>query len=69
MPGSSSEADAPLFSPSRDRVKQTNLSAFSAALETAWGVSFPDYAALHDFSIGEMEKFWRSLWLWDAIWV
>ena len=62
MPGSSSEADAPLFSPSRDRVKRTNLSAFSAALETAWGMSFSDYAALHDFSIGEMEKFWRSLW-------
>ena len=57
-----SRASSPLFSPPRERIERANLTAFSAALEAAWGEAFPNYAALHDFSVREMEKFWRSLW-------
>ncbi|MFT6582770.1 MAG: acetoacetyl-CoA synthetase [Alphaproteobacteria bacterium] len=34
------------------------MTAFRTALERQWDVSLPDFAALHDFSIQEMEKFW-----------
>ena len=34
------------------------MTAFRRRMERQWDVSLPDYAALHDFSITEIEKFW-----------
>jgi len=59
---SAGDVSTPLYTPSPERILQANLTAFTTALETAWGESLPNYAALHDFSIREMEKFWQSLW-------
>jgi acetoacetyl-CoA synthetase len=47
-----------LWAPSEDQVANANMTAFRTALERQWDVSLPDFAALHDFSIQEMEKFW-----------
>jgi acetoacetyl-CoA synthetase len=47
-----------LWAPSEDQVANANMTAFRRTLERQWNVSLPDFAALHDFSIQEMEKFW-----------
>ena len=52
----------PLWTPSATRIAKSNITSFAKALELEHGVSLPDYAALHDFSINEMEKFWGSFW-------
>jgi acetoacetyl-CoA synthetase len=52
----------PLWTPSPETVANANITAFTRKLEGDWGVKLPDYAALHRFSIGEMEKFWSSFW-------
>lgn len=50
-----------LWEPSADRIERANVTAFRRAVEKQWGVSLPDYPALHDFSINELEKFWISV--------
>ena len=37
------------------------MTAFIRAVEDDWNINLPDYAALYDFSISELEKFWVSL--------
>jgi acetoacetyl-CoA synthetase len=51
----------PLWTPSASKIESANMTAFHAAVERQWNVALPDYAALHDFSINEMEKFWVSI--------
>jgi acetoacetyl-CoA synthetase len=43
------------------------MTAFARALEARHGVSFRDYAALHQFSLNRMEDFWRFMWEFGAI--
>ncbi len=52
----------PLWKPSAERIAKANISVFTRKLELDWDVSLPDYAALHAFSIEEIEKFWSSTW-------
>jgi len=52
----------PLWQPSADRIAGTTLTAFMRVLETRYGVSLPDFAALHAFSVDEAEKFWDAFW-------
>jgi acetoacetyl-CoA synthetase len=52
----------PLWQPSRARIESTNLHRFVQTLRDRWSVELPDYAALHRFSVDEMEKFWLSVW-------
>jgi len=52
----------PLWQPSADRIANANITGFTRRLEADWGVSLPDYPALHAFSIDEMEKFWSTVW-------
>ena len=54
--------EEPLWQPSKQRIAQANLTAFMAAVREEWGVALADYAALHDWSIREKERFWQSLW-------
>ena len=53
---------APLWRPSEERIATANLIAFMDRVERDWGVAAGDYAALHDFSVAEIEKFWQSVW-------
>ncbi|RED48039.1 acetoacetate--CoA ligase [Aestuariispira insulae] len=52
----------PLWTPSSTRIAKANVTSFARALELQWGVSLPDYEALHKFSVDEMEKFWLTFW-------
>ena len=47
-----------LWQPSAERIAKANMTAFRQAVEKQWVVDLPDFAALHAFSIGEIEKFW-----------
>ena len=52
----------PLWRPNAERIASANMTAFMRKLEADWRLELKDYAALHRFSIEEMEKFWLSLW-------
>ncbi len=51
----------PLWQPSEERVRRSNLVAFMKVIERDWNAAVPDFKALYDFSIAEKEKFWISL--------
>mgnify|MGYP001998802497 FL=1 len=50
-----------LWQPSAKRIADANMTAFRQAVEKQWGVELPNFAALHAFSLDEMEKFWLSV--------
>ena len=53
--------NTPLWQPSEDRIRQSNMTAFMTAVAERWGIDVPDTDALHQFSITEREKFWQSV--------
>lgn len=53
--------NAPLWSPSPERVARANLTAFIAAVNRKYGLAITDYAQLHAFSISDRERFWRAV--------
>ncbi|HEY6335526.1 MAG TPA: acetoacetate--CoA ligase [Alphaproteobacteria bacterium] len=63
----SQEPDAPLWRPDGARIAGSNICTFMGKVEADWGVKSADYAALHRFSIEEMEKFWLSMWDFAAV--
>ena len=52
----------PIWKPSGTRIAQTRLSEFIDLVDHTWGISCKDYQDLHQWSIDEAEKFWKSLW-------
>ena len=57
----------PLWQPTADRIANANITAFTGVLEARYGVSLPDYASLHAFSVDEAEKFWDAFWDYAGI--
>ena len=58
---------SPLWTPSRDRVAATRLTAFMRAVASRFQVPIGDYAALYEFSITRPEDFWRLMWEFGAV--
>lgn len=54
--------DQPLWQPSAERIASSNLTAFMRAAGARWGRVFPDYPALHQWSVDKPEEFWVSVW-------
>ena len=52
----------PLWQPSADRIAEANLTAFKEFVAKAHGIEVADYAALHAFSVDDMERFWTAVW-------
>ena len=52
----------PLWTPSPDRIRDANLTRYRAMLEDRHGLAFPDYPALHRWSVEQREAFWISVW-------
>jgi len=50
-----------LWEPSKSRIDSCTLTAFMRATEQRWKRTFPDYHALYDFSVSEIDKFWQSV--------
>lgn len=53
---------APLWTPSADRVKASQLAHFWPVAERIAGRVFRTYADLHEWSVLEPEDFWASMW-------
>jgi acetoacetyl-CoA synthetase len=49
-----------LWIPSEDKIRQTRLTAFADWLSQKTGQTFPDYQALHLWSIEHLEDFWAA---------
>ncbi|MGD9982818.1 MAG: acetoacetate--CoA ligase [Porticoccaceae bacterium] len=57
----------PLWRPSDARVSQSNMLAYARFLDAEYGQRFPDYSALHHWSVTHPETFWRSIWDFTGI--
>ena len=55
-------SDAPLWTPSADRIAGTRLASFMAFAGRRADREFGDYDALYQWSIVEREAFWRAIW-------
>jgi acetoacetyl-CoA synthetase len=58
---------APLWQPSRERIRSANLTAFLRDAEAEWGTPLPDFPALYRWSIEQPERFWQSLWTFGGV--
>jgi acetoacetyl-CoA synthetase len=58
----SSQPAGPLWKPSEQRVRASNLRGFAAAAEQRWGHELADYDALHAWSVDAPDEFWTSVW-------
>ncbi|MDX9741386.1 MAG: acetoacetate--CoA ligase [Gammaproteobacteria bacterium] len=54
--------DVPLWRPGPEQAEATGMAAFMARARVATGLTLPDYAALHRWSIEMPEAFWRMVW-------
>ncbi|HSF47915.1 MAG TPA: acetyl-coenzyme A synthetase N-terminal domain-containing protein, partial [Burkholderiales bacterium] len=57
----------PLWLPSKERIEQSNLTAFMRAVERAHGIKLADYAALYQWSIDRPEDFWQAIWRFGQV--
>ena len=51
-----------LWEPDPLRVLGSNLTVFMRFVEERWDISCQSYAALHQWSVEEQEKFWSAVW-------
>lgn len=62
-----STTDRPIWTPSEDRIKASRIHDFARAMEIETGLDFPDYAALHRWSIDDIKAFWPAFWNFAGI--
>ena len=51
-----------LWSPSEERVKNSNMYRFMTRINQTYGQNFTDYAALHQWSVDNISQLWEQLW-------
>lgn len=52
----------PLWRPTPDQIKTAQITAFRALVAKKHMLDLPDYAALHEWSITELQDFWNEVW-------
>ena len=57
----------PLWQPSAERIKNSNLSSLMAQLKEKKGLEFATYDELHKWSVDERADFWESVWEYGGI--
>jgi len=50
-----------MWTPSDNRIRQTNITALIEQVEEDWNVNIGDHKGLYEYSITEMERFWQSM--------
>jgi acetoacetyl-CoA synthetase len=55
-------ADAPLWTPSKERIETAPMTAFMKAAALKSGLALSSYAELHRWSIDDREAFWSLVW-------
>ena len=61
------ENQQPLWTPSKERVDAAVITRFMHEAGSRLGVRFDDYASLHQWSIDNIEDFWRALWAFSRL--
>lgn len=56
-----------LWTPSRERAEASTMAAFLRWLEETHGLIFTDYDALWNWSVSDLEGFWRAIWTYFGI--
>ena len=59
---STTEQSPVVWSPSEDTLQSSRMGRFKAWLESRGFGPFPDYHALHQWSIDQLETFWQAVW-------
>jgi acetoacetyl-CoA synthetase len=57
----------PLWKPSEQRIKDSNMHAFMQKVNLTYGTSFTDYNALYQWSVDNIEKFWAEVWSFNEV--
>ena len=58
----SEQAPEPLWAPSEARVARSNLTVYRRWLTETRGLGFAGYQELWEWSVTELDAFWRSVW-------
>lgn len=63
-PSSSSDSanSLPLWTPSKDSISQSQMTAFMNHLNKQYNLSLQNYWQMYDWSVKEIEKFWKEIW-------
>jgi acetoacetyl-CoA synthetase len=52
----------PLWTPSEERIERSNLTAYRRWLAETRGLDLPDYPRMWEWSVTDLDGFWRSQW-------
>ena len=55
----------PIYNSTPEHIAASQMTEFTRALQAYTGQVFPDYEALHDFSVREYLTFWKCFFLWS----
>lgn len=57
----------PIWLPSEERIKNSNFQKYFSFLKTYFNKDFSDYIDLYNWSINDIEDFWKSIWEYSGI--
>ncbi|MEO8233001.1 MAG: acetoacetate--CoA ligase [Ignavibacteriota bacterium] len=57
----------PIWLPPDERIKNSNFQEYFAFLKTHFNKNFSNYNELYNWSINDIEDFWRSIWEYSGI--
>ncbi|MDF1691475.1 MAG: acetoacetate--CoA ligase [Zhongshania sp.] len=63
----STEKSLLLWRPSPSQIKSSHLAKFQTALAAQTGLNFPDYNALHQWTIENISEFWLAVWRYCGV--
>ncbi len=52
----------PIWKPSKERIENSNITAYLKELNKTSGKSFASYNELYNWSVNKIEEFWESIW-------
>ena len=62
-----SDSPKPIWIPSDERVKNSNMTAYMKFLRTNFNKEFKDYNELYNWSISDIDGYWKSIWKFSGI--
>jgi acetoacetyl-CoA synthetase len=57
----------PIWKPSKERIENSNITAYLKELNKTSGKSFASYNELYNWSVSNIEEFWESVWKFSNI--
>jgi acetoacetyl-CoA synthetase len=62
-----SDEKIPIWTPTQERIEKSNLLTYFSFLTTHYKKNFTSYSELYNWSISEIENFWKSIWEYSEI--